>query len=54
MRVEAVHAGVTVNEVRAKTPFELGVADHVGTTAPPSEQELRILRALDPVRQFLG
>jgi len=54
MRLEAVHAGVTVDEVRAHTPFPLLVADRVETTAPPSAHELQILRALDPDRQFLG
>ena len=42
---------VSVDQVRAETPFDLLVADHVETTAPPSERELEILRALDPVRQ---
>ena len=54
MRLDAVHAGVTVDEVRAQTPFHLLVADSVATTAPPSADELAVLRALDPGRQFLG
>ena len=54
MRLDAVHTGVTVDEVRAQTPFELLVADAVATTAPPSEEELAVLRALDPGCQFLG
>jgi glutaconate CoA-transferase subunit B len=54
MRLDAVHAGVTVDEVRAQTPFPLLVADSVTTTAPPSADELAVLRALDPDRQFLG
>src|SRR5215510_3116422 len=54
MRLEAVHAGVTVDEVRKQTPFELAMADEVATTVPPSERELTILRSLDPDRQFLG
>jgi glutaconate CoA-transferase, subunit B len=54
MRLEAVHPGVTVAEVRAETPFELLLADRVETTAPPTARELEILRALDPVRQFTG
>jgi len=54
MRLVAVHAGVTVEEVRARTPFELLVADHVETTTPASADELAVLRALDPGRQFLG
>ena len=54
MRLEAVHPGVTVEEVRAETPFELAVAERVETTAPISERELDVLRALDPARQFIG
>jgi glutaconate CoA-transferase, subunit B len=54
MRLEAVHPGVSIDEVRAATPFELPVADSVGTTAAPSGRELEILRSLDPARQFLG
>jgi glutaconate CoA-transferase subunit B len=54
MQLVAVHPGVTVDEVRDHTPFELLVADRVETTAPPSARELEILRALDPARQFLG
>lgn len=53
MRLQAVHPGVSVDEVRAGTGFELLVADRVATTAPPSERELSILRELDPERQFL-
>jgi len=54
MRLEALHPGVTVDEVRAQTPFDLRVADRVTTTTAPSEEELAILRALDPGRLFLG
>jgi len=54
MRLEALHPGVTVDHVRAQTPFELLEADRVETTAPPSARELEILRALDPARQFIG
>jgi glutaconate CoA-transferase, subunit B len=54
MRLDAVHAGVTVDEVRAQTPFDLLVADRVATTAAPDADELAVLRALDPGRQFLG
>jgi glutaconate CoA-transferase subunit B len=54
MRLDAVHPGVTVDRVRASTPFDLLVADPVVTTEPPGERELAVLRALDPARQFLG
>lgn len=54
MRLEAVHPGVTVDDIRAATPFALDTADPVAVTAPPSDRELSILRELDPKRQFLG
>jgi glutaconate CoA-transferase subunit B len=53
MRLEAVHAGVTVDEVRDSTGFEVLVSDELGTTRAPSDEELGILRVLDPGRQVL-
>ena len=54
MRVEATHPGVSVDTIRANTGFELGQAERVETTEPPSDDELLMLRALDPERRFLG
>jgi glutaconate CoA-transferase, subunit B len=54
MRIEAVHPGVTVSQVREATGFELRETERVETTAPPTDEELGILRALDPERRFLG
>jgi acyl CoA:acetate/3-ketoacid CoA transferase beta subunit/acyl CoA:acetate/3-ketoacid CoA transferase alpha subunit len=45
MKLLSVHPGVTVQQVREATGFELIVPDNVGTTSPPTEQELQILRA---------
>ena len=53
MRLEALHAGVTVDDVRANTGFEVEVSDRLTTTNAPTEEELGILRMLDPARQFL-
>jgi glutaconate CoA-transferase subunit B len=41
-----VHPGVEVEQVREATGWELRVADEVGETEPPNEQELGRLRAL--------
>jgi glutaconate CoA-transferase, subunit B len=41
-----VHPGVEIDEVRAATGWELAVADEVGTTAPPTDDELAVLRRL--------
>ncbi len=44
-RLVSVHPGVTVEEVLAKTGFKPKLADPVVTTAPPTPDELRILRS---------
>ena len=54
MRIEATHPGVSVADLRANTGFELLEAPRIETTEPPSEDELAMLRALDPERRFLG
>jgi glutaconate CoA-transferase subunit B len=53
MRLEALHQGVSVDEVKANTGFEVLVSDTLTTTKPPTDEELGILRMLDPARQFL-
>jgi glutaconate CoA-transferase subunit B len=51
MRLRSVHPGVSVEEVRARTGFELLVPDRVPVTAPPTDAELDILRRrVDPQR----
>jgi glutaconate CoA-transferase subunit B len=44
----ALQPNVTVADVQARTGFELRTAASVGTLAPPTDQELSIVRALDP------
>jgi glutaconate CoA-transferase subunit B len=54
MRIEATHPGVSADDIRAETGFELGPAASVTVTEPPSDDELAVLRSLDPERRFLG
>jgi glutaconate CoA-transferase subunit B len=54
MRVEALHPGVTRAQVQEHTGFPLLEAAEVAQTAPPTADELAMLRALDPERRFLG
>lgn len=42
----AVHPGVTVEQVRAATGWDLAVTDNLDTTEPPTEEELTVLREL--------
>ena len=54
MQVLALHPGVSLEEVRDNTGFELLVADRVETTEPPSERELSVLRHLDPEQLYIA
>jgi len=49
MRIVSVHPGVSVDEVREQTGFELAVADDCGETPAPTAEQLEIIAtALDP------
>jgi len=50
MRLTTLHPGVTVERVRAKTGFELDIAPDLTETAPPTVEEVRLLREeIDPL-----
>jgi glutaconate CoA-transferase subunit B len=51
MRVRSVHPGVTLDDVRAQTSFDLLVADDVTETPEPGAEQLQIIRSLDPHNQ---
>lgn len=53
MRIAGLHPGITIDDIRAKTGFELEVAPKLTTTEPPSKAELELLRDLDPERKFV-
>ena len=53
MRLEGLHPDVSVEDVVEKTSFELLIPNTVPVTAPPGEEELTVLRSLDPDRRFL-
>ncbi len=52
MRLEALHPGASVEEVRDRTGFELIIPGDLPYTEPPTEEELRILRELDPDQRY--
>lgn len=54
LRLVAVRPGVTVEQVRAATGWDLEVADAVGTVPPPAAAELRLLHEdVAPNRVYL-
>jgi glutaconate CoA-transferase subunit B len=46
LTLAAVHPGVTTDEVRAETGWELRVRDDLHETEPPTDEELTVLREL--------
>jgi len=52
MRLEALHPGAGVEDVKDRTGFELIIPGDLPYTEPPTEEELRILRELDPDQRY--
>ncbi|MGW1213076.1 CoA-transferase subunit beta [Streptomyces sp. NPDC002499] len=49
MRLAALHPGVTVEQVREATGFDLAVPDEIPATREPTAEELRLIReVIDP------
>lgn len=51
--VDSLHPGVTVEEVRSLVSWELKLASHVKETEPPTEEQVKITRILDPEGIYL-
>ena len=54
MKLLSLHPGVTVDDVRAASAFEIMAPDSVETTPPPSEEEIRLLHEIDPSGMSIG
>ena len=54
MKVEALHPRVTAEEVRDNTGFDILIDENVGVTKAPSDEELSVLRHLDPDRVYIA
>jgi glutaconate CoA-transferase subunit B len=52
MKVLALNQGVTRDEVQANTGFKLLFDKNVETAEPPRQEELAVLRELDPERLY--
>ncbi|MCH2212261.1 MAG: hypothetical protein MK110_13235 [Fuerstiella sp.] len=55
MQVESLHPGVTLEEVRDNTDFELLIQEPLGRTPVPDDESLRVLREdVDPQGYIIG
>jgi glutaconate CoA-transferase subunit B len=48
MQIVSLHPSVTVDEVVSSTGFDVHVPNSIATTAAPSEEQLTIIRHMDP------
>ena len=55
MRLDSLHPGHTLDDVRAAMEWQVRVSPAIGETPPPSAEELRLMReVLDPEGRYLG
>jgi len=54
MQLLSLHPGVSLEQVQENSGFEILVPDEVGQNAPPSTEEQRILKEIDPQGLVLG
>ena len=54
MQLLALHPGVTVEDIQAKSSFEILIPDEIQTTQPPTEEERRLLHEIDPTGMAIG
>ena len=55
VRLRSLSPGVTVEQVKENSQFDIIIPGHIETSAPPTQEELRLLRTeIDPAGMVLG
>ncbi len=55
LKLVSLHPGVTLDEVKENSSFEIIIPDEIGTSYVPTDEDLRILRQeIDPAGMVLG
>jgi glutaconate CoA-transferase subunit B len=54
VKLLAVHPGVNIGQTQENSEFEILMPESVETTQPPTEEQLRILREIDPMGIAIG
>src|SRR3990172_12108160 len=49
LRLLAMHPGVTPEDIQSHSAFEIAVPQRIEVSAPPTEEERRLLQEIDPV-----
>ena len=54
LRLMALHPGATVEQVRQSSEFEILIPERIGASPEPTDEQLRILREIDPCGMVIG
>jgi glutaconate CoA-transferase subunit B len=54
LRLLSLHPGATVEQVREASEFEILIPDRIGVSPEPTDEQLRILREIDPRGLVIG
>lgn len=54
MKLISMHPGVTLEEIKANSEFDIIISEKVEISKPPTEKELRILHEIDPSGIVIG
>lgn len=54
LQLLSLHPGVTIDEVRDNSEFEILIPDRVEVTEPPTAEELKLLAEIDPLGISVG
>jgi glutaconate CoA-transferase subunit B len=54
MYLDKIHPGLTVEQVKASVKWDLQISPNLSETEPPTEEQVMILRTLDPLGLYLG
>jgi acyl CoA:acetate/3-ketoacid CoA transferase alpha subunit/acyl CoA:acetate/3-ketoacid CoA transferase beta subunit len=54
MMLLSLHPGVTIEQIKENSGFEIHIPDNVTVTMPPSQKELQLLKKIDPAGMVIG
>jgi acyl CoA:acetate/3-ketoacid CoA transferase alpha subunit/acyl CoA:acetate/3-ketoacid CoA transferase beta subunit len=54
MKLISTHPGVTINQIKDNSSFEIIIPDEITVTKPPTKIELKILKEIDPAGMVIG
>jgi len=54
MKLEAIHPGVTIDQIKENSSFAIIIPDDLPETIPPTLQGVALLHELDPTGMAIG